>query len=109
MTREFTYTALPMRVVFGPGSLRQVPSEVDALGLKRVLVLCGPQQEATGRQVAHALGERTAGVLAEARMHVPTALADSARALARDLAADGCVAVGGGSAIGLGKAIALTH
>jgi maleylacetate reductase len=48
-------------------------------------------------------------VLAEARMHVPIEVADRARDRARELDADGCVAVGGGSAIGLGKAIALEH
>jgi maleylacetate reductase len=46
-------------------------------------------------------------VLAEARMHVPTAIAERAQGVARDLGATGCVAVGGGSAIGLGKAVAL--
>jgi maleylacetate reductase len=40
-------------------------------------------------------------------MHVPVEVADRAVELARTLGADGCVAVGGGSAIGLGKAIAL--
>jgi maleylacetate reductase len=42
-------------------------------------------------------------------MHVPVEVARQARDLAADLGADGCVAVGGGSAIGLGKAIALEH
>lgn len=44
-----------------------------------------------------------------ARMHVPVETAHAARQVARDRGADGCVAVGGGSTIGLGKAIALTH
>jgi maleylacetate reductase len=105
----FTYQALPMRVVFGAGSLARLPDEVTALGLTRVLVLCSPEQEETGRQVAAALGERAAGVLAEARMHVPVEVARRARELAAELGADGCVAVGGGSAVGLGKAIALEH
>lgn len=105
----FTYEALPMRVVFGPGSLAGLPDEVAALGLTRVLVLCSPEQEATGQRVAAALGERAAGVLAEARMHVPVEVAARARDLARELGADGCVAVGGGSAVGLGKAVALEH
>jgi maleylacetate reductase len=48
-------------------------------------------------------------VLAEARMHVPVEVARRARDLAAELGADGCVAVGGGSAVGLGKAIALEH
>ena len=42
-------------------------------------------------------------------MHVPVEVATRARDLARELGADGCVAVGGGSAVGLGKAIALEH
>jgi maleylacetate reductase len=109
VTREFAYTSLPMRVVFGPGVVRRLPDEVAGLGLGRVLVLCSPEQEATGKLVADALGDRCAGVLPEARMHVPVEVAHRARDVAADLGADGCVAVGGGSAIGLGKAVALEH
>jgi maleylacetate reductase len=107
--RDFTYQALPMRVVFGPGALGKLADEVTALGLSRVLVLCSPEQEAMGRSVASGLGALAAGVLPEARMHVPLEVAARARDLAAELGADGCVAVGGGSAIGLGKAIALEH
>ena len=109
MIRPFTYQALPMRVRFGAGSLAALPEEVAGLGLSRVLVLCSPEQEDTGKLVAEALGDRAAGVLAEARMHVPIEVATRARDLARELGADGCVAVGGGSAVVLGKAIALEH
>jgi maleylacetate reductase len=105
----FTYRALPMRVVFGAGALARLPDEVASLGLSRVLVLCSPEQERVGEAVAAALGERAAGVLPDARMHVPVEVARRARDLAAELGADGCVAVGGGSAIGLGKAIALVH
>jgi maleylacetate reductase len=108
-SRSFTYQALPMRVVFGAGALGKLPDEVAALGLSRVLVLCSPAQEDSGRMVAAGLGDRAAGVLAEARMHVPVEVARRARDLASELGADGCVAVGGGSAIGLGKAIALEN
>jgi maleylacetate reductase len=106
---NFRYDALPMRVVFGAGSLDRLPEEVEKLGLERVLVLCGPRQEAVGKRVAAALGERCAGILPEATMHVPVEVARRAREVAAELRADGCVAVGGGSAIGLGKAVALEH
>ena len=109
MTRGFTYQAMPMRVVFGAGSLRKLPGEVSALGLTRLLVLCSPGHEAAGALVAETLGDRAAGVLAEARMHVPVEVANRARVLADELGADGCVAIGGGSAVGLGKAVALEH
>ncbi|WP_060886908.1 maleylacetate reductase, partial [Streptomyces caniscabiei] len=48
-----------------------------------------------------------AGVFAQAGQHVPVEVADEAVRAARSAGADGCVAVGGGSAVGLGKAIAL--
>jgi maleylacetate reductase len=46
-------------------------------------------------------------LLPEARMHVPAEVARHALEVASSTKADGCVAVGGGSAIGLGKAVAL--
>jgi maleylacetate reductase len=107
--RSFRYQSLPLRVVFGVGALATLPDEVAGFGLRRVLVLCSPEQENTGRMVTAALGERAAGVLPEARMHVPIEVAHRAQELADELGADGCVAVGGGSAIGLGKAVALEH
>ncbi|MGI5127806.1 maleylacetate reductase [Pseudonocardia sp. CA-107938] len=109
MVLGFTYQALPMRVLFGPGVLAGLGDELGRLGLRKVLVLCSPGQEDTGHRVADGLGGLAAGVLAEARMHVPVEVADRARDQAVHLGADGCVAVGGGSAIGLGKAVALAH
>lgn len=105
--RAFTYQALPMRVIFGPGSLRRLPDEVAALGRMRVAVLCAPGQEEAGKLAADVLGHRAAGVLAVARMHVPIEVANDARRRAASLGADSYVAVGGGSAIGLAKALVL--
>lgn len=105
--KDFTYTALPSRVVFGPGKLATVADEVAAIGATRALVLCTPQQRAQAEQVAALLGDRLAGIHDGAEMHVPIESARKARTLARDLDADCAVAVGGGSTIGLGKAIAL--
>ena len=107
--REFTHEAWPMRVVLRAGaSVTAVPDEVERLGLRRVLVVSGPRGAATARTVADALGDACAGVHAEARMHVPADVADRAVEVVHAADADGCVAVGGGSAIGLGKVIALS-
>ncbi|OZI72337.1 maleylacetate reductase [Bordetella genomosp. 12] len=104
----FTYTSQAQRVVFGAGSLARLPAELDALGLRRALVLCTPAQRGQAEQVAALLGPaRVAGIFAEAVMHVPVEVAHQARAMALRLRADCAVAVGGGSTIGLGKAIAL--
>lgn len=106
---DFVYEALPMRVVFGAGSSIRVAEELKALGLQRVLVVCAPEQVATAEAVAASLHGRCVGVHPGAQMHVPVASVDEAVALVRSLGADGCVAVGGGSATGLGKGIALRH
>lgn len=105
----FSYEAQPMRVVFGAGRSAELGRELEHLGLQRVLVLSTPGQRALAERVAGPLGSRAVGVHAHARMHVPRETADVAAAAARAHAADGCVAVGGGSTIGLGKAIALRH
>jgi len=106
--KSFVYVGLPARVVFGPGSLAQLPAELDRLGAKRALVLSTPQQADSVKAVAASLGGRVAGVYDRAAMHVPLEIAEDARRMAQSLGADCCVTVGGGSTTGLGKAIALT-
>jgi len=103
----FTYQAYASRVVFGPGSLQQLPAEIDRLGAKRALVLSTPEQADSARGVAELLGARAAGIFPQAVMHVPIETARAARDEARRLGADCAVAIGGGSTTGLGKAIAL--
>lgn len=107
--RDFVYDANPMRVRFGSGALASLPEELGQIGLDRVLVLCSPGREDTAELVAGVLGDRCVGVRADAVMHVPAVVAERAGVAAVDLGADGCVTVGGGSAIGLGKIIALEH
>ncbi len=105
--REFVYEALPGRVVFGLGSLDRLADEVARLGVDKALVLSTPQQRDQAEDVAQRLGDKSAGVYDRAEMHVPVEVAQAAREEAQRLGADACVAVGGGSTIGLGKAIAL--
>ena len=105
--KTFVYQANPSRVVFGLGALQHLTREIDLLGAKRALVLSTSEQADTARRIAELLGERAAGIFPEARMHVPIATARAARDEARRLGADCAVAIGGGSTIGLGKAIAL--
>jgi alcohol dehydrogenase class IV len=104
----FVYNGLPARVIFGAGSIAQLPAEIDRLGSKRALLLSTPEQKASVDEVAKALGSRVAGIYGKAAMHVPVEVAQDARRVAAELGADCCVTVGGGSTTGLGKAIALT-
>jgi maleylacetate reductase len=103
---SFTYEALPGRVVFGVGSVDRLGEEVDRLGAGRVLAVAG-KRAVDG--LVERLGDRCAGAFSDVRQHVPVELAARARALAGELRTDCLVALGGGSATGLAKAVALDH
>ena len=106
MTLEFTHTTLGQTVVFAPGrAAATVAAEVERLGASTVMVIVSGSAEDKVRNFeSHfsvALWHR------EVVMHVPADVADRAVAAARDIDADLVVSVGGGSATGLAKAIAL--
>jgi len=105
--KDFVYTGLPARVVFGAGALQHLEREIEMLGSTRALVLCTPEQREQAQVIAERLKSRCVGVFDRAVMHVPIETAREAREQARALKADCAVAIGGGSTTGLGKAIAL--
>jgi len=104
---SFVYESQPGRVVFGADSLARLGDEIDRLGLKRALLLSTPPQRGQAEDLARQLGGRVAGIHDRAVMHVPVETARAAGAEAARLDADCTVAIGGGSTIGLAKAIAL--
>lgn len=100
----FTYSGLPVRVVFGRGRLAEAAAEARRLGMARPLVITTRQQADAGAAVAAATG----GVsFAGAAMHTPVAVTEQAMAVVAAQGCDGTIALGGGSSTGLGKAIAL--
>lgn len=94
------------RVVFGAGSLGRLGTEIDALGLTRALLVTTPRRDATVESVRAALGHRLAGTCDIAAMHVPADRVERAVAEVDRIRPDALIAVGGGSAIGLAKAVA---
>jgi alcohol dehydrogenase class IV len=105
--QDFVYQSAPMRVVFGAGTLRQLPEELTRLGASRALVLATPRQITQLVAIGELIGERTAGVFTGAVMHTPVEVTDRAMEMVRSVQPDCVVAIGGGSTTGLGKAIAL--
>ncbi len=105
--RRFVYSGLPSRVIFGSGTRAQLAAEIDALGVRRALILATPQQRDDAERVASEIGARAVGVFSGAVMHTPVEVTSRALAMAAEVAADVTVALGGGSTIGLGKALAL--
>ncbi|KAF9458400.1 iron-containing alcohol dehydrogenase [Collybia nuda] len=105
--QPFVYNALPSRVIFGTGTLDQVPQEIKRLGCSKALILTTPQQAKEGKELKKLVGDLAVGIYTNATMHTPTNITDDAVGLAQKLGVDCLVALGGGSTIGLGKAIAL--
>lgn len=103
----FEYESLPGRVVFGAGRRAQVPAECARLGARRVMLVASGSATAAADVLAEQLGEVCGLRWSEVAEHVPVDLAARARAAARDAGVDAVVCVGGGSAVGLAKAVVL--
>ncbi len=99
---------MPPEILFATLGMPQLAARLAALGTRKVLVLAPPSRrnvddvEDTHRAFAPV-------VFAGARVHVPAEVVEAAARALVDSGADTIVAVGGGSAIGLGKALRLTH
>ncbi|HYK26255.1 MAG TPA: iron-containing alcohol dehydrogenase, partial [Steroidobacteraceae bacterium] len=105
--KSFVCTLQSGRVVFGAGSLAQLPRELELLSAHHALVLSTPGHADLAGRVSKLLGARASGTFSGAAMHVPVAVAREAREAAARLGADCLIAIGGGSTTGLAKAIAL--
>jgi maleylacetate reductase len=104
---DFRYQPTASTVRFARNSLASLPEVLVAAGLQRPLVVCSPEQVELGQRVVTLLGDDCRGLHAEAVMHVPAETVAKAVTRTRLDSAESLVAVGGGSATGLAKAVAL--
>lgn len=106
---QFSYEALPGRVVFGAGTARTaLAAELDRLEASRILLVATESGEALARHLAEPFADRVVAVFTAVRPHVPVPVAEAARALAASVRADALLSVGGGSTTGTAKIVALT-
>lgn len=107
--KPFTFQAHIPRTVFGQGTLAKIPEEVARLNVSRVLIVT----ENTDRQLALAedikkgLQDKVVGVCDDAVMHTPEDVTLKALEQLKQVKADCLISVGGGSTVGLGKALAV--
>jgi maleylacetate reductase len=102
----FSYDTHEVRVVFGPGAVAGLAGELERCGLRQVMLLTTPGRPADREAIVSLLGERLAGVYTDARLHVPVDVVADARTALSRIRPESLLAFGGGSAIGLGKALA---
>lgn len=105
--QSFVYNASPGRVIFGSGKLHSLPEEISRQKVTAPLLLSTPQQIQQAELLRTILGGRVAGIFAEAAPHTPGNVTDKALEYAMSVKADSIISIGGGSTIGLGKAISI--
>ncbi|WP_420176566.1 maleylacetate reductase [Luteococcus sp. OSA5] len=103
----FTHRTLPQTVVLETGrASHHLGEALTTLGRHRVMLISSRRDEAAARQLTDGLD--VAEHWTEVAQHVPVELAERARVATERAGADVIVCLGGGSTIGLAKAIALT-
>ncbi|KAM6506979.1 hypothetical protein FALCPG4_018791 [Fusarium falciforme] len=104
---SFEYTSNPSRVLFGSGTQAKLADELSRLNLSRPLLLSTPHQLKQAEHLKGLLQGTCAGIFSEATEHTPVEVTERALAVATSSRADSVVSIGGGSTIGLGKAISV--
>jgi maleylacetate reductase len=104
----FTHEGVPTRIVFGLGARHGLADELDRLGLSQVMLIASGSSRAEADALAARLDHRLTWRVDGVRQHVPAERVDEVTADAIRVGADGVVTLGGGSATGLGKAVALS-
>ena len=95
-----------VQVRFQKGGRSDLGPELDAIKAKRPLVLTTQEQVDQGEALINTLAGRAAGLYTRATMHTPVDITRDALETVKKSNADCVIAIGGGSTIGLGKAIA---
>ncbi len=106
--QDFVHDQPARRVVFGRGAIATLRDEVARLGITRAVVISMPAEQHFATEAHQRLGALSAGVYSKVlAQHVPIEMLRQARQDAKAIGADGYVAIGGGSTVGVGKGLAL--
>jgi maleylacetate reductase len=106
-TMRFDHQTLPQRVRFASAAAAEnLKDALTELGARRVMVIASRGQRVTAEAIL--AGVPVAHWCEEVVMHVPVEVAQRARDAAGDHDVDTLISIGGGSATGLAKAVALT-
>jgi alcohol dehydrogenase class IV len=106
--KRFSYISASQQVVFGAGAINRLPELVDGFGFRRIMLCTIPRLAAQG-----GLGDRVAGLLQgrlvagyhRVRPHIPESQVEAATQAAMDGDIDAVIGLGGGSPIGMAKAV----
>src|SRR5262245_1986285 len=109
MMREYRFPQLE-KVIYGAGSLAQVPKELERLGKERAFIVTGKSMATKTnlvRKLETMLEDKWVGTYSGCQQHVPSGNIKEASARAREAQADLIISFGGGSPIDAAKIVAL--
>lgn len=104
---EFHFTSYSQNVLFGSGSLAQLKQMIERMGWRRVLLCAGASARRSGLLAAleSVLGEYLVSTYEPVHEHVPGVQVDEAVKLVEQQQIDVLLGLGGGSPLGLAKAV----
>ncbi len=105
---RYRYVSNAQEVIFSPGSLGHLGQAVERFGWQRLLLLTGRSLKAAGhvKSVQAALGRKLVAVFDQVQPHVQDVQVEEIQALAAGKKVDAVIGLGGGSPIGMAKAVA---
>ena len=108
MLNEFRYTSYAQVIIFGQGTIARLDEAVEGFSWRK-LMLCSSgslRRDGSVALVERALGERLVVTYEHVQPHVPDFQVAEAVKLALEWKVDAIIGLGGGSPIGMAKAVA---
>ncbi|MCP8882328.1 maleylacetate reductase [Devosia sp. XJ19-1] len=102
---SFTLQTYAQRILFDVDHLSALPDLMDDFGAHKVGIVTTRSHATSAASVSEALGSRHAATFAGAKVHTPVEV--TRQALGQLAGSDAIISIGGGSTIGLGKALSL--
>src|SRR6266498_2844032 len=104
---KFRYVSYAQEVVFAAGSLAQLGELVERLGWKKLLLCANHSMQVMGHvdSIKASLGERLVAVFDQVQPHVQDTQVNQVLKLALQHEIDAIIGMGGGSPIGMAKAV----
>ncbi len=107
---EYAYHGVAGTIVSGPEEIDRLGVHMGSLGVRRAMVVCGPNilrsSDVIGR-VERAAGARVVGRFSGVEPHSPVDVLRAALEVARQVKPDTVISVGGGSTVAIAKGLAL--
>src|SRR5260370_30225000 len=109
LMNEFRFSSYAQEIIFGLGSLAQLGDAVERFSWRRLMLCSTGSQRRNGHITAieNVLGDRLVATFESVAPHVPDAQVAEVSSLAYDSKVDALIGLGGGSPIGMAKAVSM--